>query len=75
MGKYLGSIYGSHGDTPQAAEIWNVEAHCSGNVLCPPTTTTERLLVWSVPNSQPLTTTSVTYTHRIDRCLEYITSV
>ena len=36
MDRYPSSISGSQGHTQQAADVWNVEAHCSGDILCPP---------------------------------------
>ena len=36
MDKYPQALRGSEGNTPQAADLFNIEAHCSGNILCPP---------------------------------------
>ena len=36
MDRYPQKLRGSHGHTQKAADVFNVEAHCSGNILCPP---------------------------------------
>ena len=34
--RYPQALRGSQAHTEQAADIWNIEAHCSGNILCNP---------------------------------------
>ena len=36
MVKNPDAIIGSAGHTEEAADVWNVEAYCTGNIMCPP---------------------------------------